>query len=151
MMGKRRKQKRPVQNRRRGRHGLTSKKGRPKKRPQSRIRRQRGGSFLNKLINKLPLELHLPGHRFTGPGTKLEKRLDRNDRPLPHSKPINRVDETSMYHDICYRDNKSSKGRTKCDKDMLNRLGNIKNPTLRERLDRFVVRPIIGIKHKLRI
>ena len=32
-----------------------------------------GGSFLNSLVNKLPFEIHLPGHNFTGPGTKLYK------------------------------------------------------------------------------
>ena len=30
-----------------------------------------GGSFLNTLMNKLPFEMHLPGHNFTVPGTKL--------------------------------------------------------------------------------
>ena len=25
-----------------------------------------GGSFLNSLVNKLPFEMHLPGHNFTG-------------------------------------------------------------------------------------
>ena len=34
-----------------------------------------GGSFLNTLVNKLPFEMHLPGRNFTGPGTKLYKRL----------------------------------------------------------------------------
>ena len=34
------------------------------------------GSFLNTLVNKLPFEMHLPGHNFTGPGTKLYKRLN---------------------------------------------------------------------------
>ena len=32
-----------------------------------------GGSFLNSLVNKLPFEMHLPGHNFTCPGTKLNK------------------------------------------------------------------------------
>ena len=32
-----------------------------------------GGSFLNTLVNKLPFEMHLPGHNFTGLGTKLYK------------------------------------------------------------------------------
>ena len=26
-----------------------------------------GGSFLNTLVKKLPFEMHLPGHNFTGP------------------------------------------------------------------------------------
>ena len=31
------------------------------------------GSFLNTLVNKLPFEMHLPGHNFTGLGTKLSE------------------------------------------------------------------------------
>ena len=34
-----------------------------------------GESFLNTLVNKLPFEMHLPGHNFTGPGTNY-KRLN---------------------------------------------------------------------------
>ena len=30
-----------------------------------------GGSFLNTFVNKLPFDMHLPGHNFSGPGTKL--------------------------------------------------------------------------------
>ena len=40
-----------------------------------------GGSFLNSLVNKFPFEIHLPGHNFTGPGTKLNKRLNPNGTP----------------------------------------------------------------------
>ena len=36
----------------------------------------KGGSLLNKVINNLPVEMHLLGHNFTGPGTKLNKRLN---------------------------------------------------------------------------
>ena len=34
-----------------------------------------GGSFLNTLVNKLSFKMHLPGHSFTGPGTKLKFKL----------------------------------------------------------------------------
>ena len=34
-----------------------------------------GGNCLNTLVSKFPFEMHLPGHNFTGPGTKLDKRL----------------------------------------------------------------------------
>ena len=34
------------------------------------------GSFLNTLVNKFPFEIHLPGHNFTGSGTKLYERLN---------------------------------------------------------------------------
>ena len=40
-----------------------------------------GGSFLNTLVNKLPFEKHLPGHNFSGPGTKLYKRLNPDGTP----------------------------------------------------------------------
>jgi hypothetical protein len=33
------------------------------------------GGNLNSLINKLLIELYLPGHNFTGHGTKLKKKL----------------------------------------------------------------------------
>ena len=40
-----------------------------------------GGRFLNTLVNKLPFEMHLPGHNFTGPGTKPHKRLNSDGTP----------------------------------------------------------------------
>ena len=40
-----------------------------------------GGSFLNTFVNKFPFEMHLPGHNFTGPGTKLYKRLNSDGTP----------------------------------------------------------------------
>ena len=64
------------------------------------IKAQRGGSMLNKVINNLPVEMHLPGHNFTGPGTKLKKRLNPNLSPKKWSKPINRVDKVAYHHDI---------------------------------------------------
>ena len=36
-----------------------------------------GGSLLNKAINNLPFEMHLPGHNFTSPSTKLKKGLNQ--------------------------------------------------------------------------
>ena len=39
-----------------------------------------GGRFLNTLVDKLPFEMHLPGDNFTGPGTKLCKRLNPVER-----------------------------------------------------------------------
>ena len=39
--------------------------------------------------------MHLPGHNFTGPGTKLKKRLNPDLTPKEWSKPVNRVDEAA--------------------------------------------------------
>ena len=35
-----------------------------------------GGSFLDTFVNNISFEMHLPGQNFTGPGTKLYKRLN---------------------------------------------------------------------------
>ena len=40
-----------------------------------------GESFLNTLVNKLPFEMYLPGHNFTGPRTKLYKTLNPDGTP----------------------------------------------------------------------
>ena len=61
-----------------------------------------GGSFLNTLVNKLPFEMHLPGHDFIDPGTKLYKRLNPDGTPKEWSIPINRVDNAAYHHDLCY-------------------------------------------------
>ena len=57
------------------------------------------GSLLNKAINNLPFEMHLPGHNFTGPGTKLKKRLNPDLTPKKWSKPVNRVDKAAYHQD----------------------------------------------------
>ena len=58
--------------------------------------------FLNTLVNKLPFEMHLPGHNFTGPGTKLYKILNPNGTPKEWSIKINTVDNAAYHHDLCY-------------------------------------------------
>ena len=55
--------------------------------------------------------MYLPGHNFTGPSTKLDKRLNPDMTPKAWSKPINRVDEAAYHHDICYVKNKGTKTR----------------------------------------
>ena len=68
--------------------------------------------------------------------------------PQSWSKPINyRVDETAYRHDLCYRKHKDTETRNKvCDKNMLEELDDIYDPTLRERFDRAIVKSIIGTK-----
>ena len=55
-----------------------------------------GGSLLNRTINALPFELHIPGYQFCGPGTRLTKRLARGDVG------INPLDAACREHDIAY-------------------------------------------------
>ena len=111
---------------------------------------KRGKGVINKAINNLPFEMHLPGHQFTGPGTQLLHGKTRLNPDLSYkewSKPINRVDESAYKHDVCYLKNKDTKTRNDvCDKEMLDDLNSIPNPTLREKIDRAIVKPIIKAK-----
>ena len=68
-----------------------------------------GESFLNSLVNKLPFEMHLPGHNFTGTGTKLYKRLNPDRTPKELSIPINRVDNAACHHDLGYSKHEDTK------------------------------------------
>ena len=113
------------------------------------ITEQKGGLLLNKAINNLPFEMHLPGHNFTGPGTKLNKRLNPDLTAKKWSKPVNRVDRAAYHQDVCYSKNDDTATRNAvCDKNMLKELKGIYNPTLRERLDKSIVSKLIGTKVK---
>ena len=113
------------------------------------VKSSKGGSILNKMINNLPVEMHLLGHNFTGPGTKLNKRLNADLTPKEWSKPINRIDKAAYHHDICYLKNNDTATRNNvCDKNMLNEMKDIYNPTLRERMERGLVSTLIGIKKR---
>src|SRR5204863_113794 len=72
-------------------------------------------SVLNKAIDLLPVELHLPGYRYCGPGTKLKERLARGD------KGINKLDEACKIHDIAYSRYKDSERRRQADKELAER------------------------------
>ena len=111
------------------------------------IKSPKGGSLLNKFINNLPVEMHLPGHNFTGPGTKLNKKLKPDLTPKEWSKPVNRVDKAAYHHDICYLKNDDTATRNAvCDKNMLKELKGIYNPTIKEKMERGLVSSLIGTK-----
>lgn len=119
---------------------------------------KQGGDFV-KYLNKIPFgfpgakyrgEMHLPGYSFVGPSTSLKDRLDENDQSYEHSKPINRVDEAAMYHDIAYRDTKDDlKKKHEADKILIDRLNNFQSPTFRERLGGFLAKNALRAKVKL--
>ena len=72
--------------------------------------KRKGRGLLNTLINKLPIELHVPGYNYCGPGTKLEKRLLRGD------KGVNELDEACKQHDIAYSNFKDIQTRNIADR-----------------------------------
>ena len=77
---------------------------------------RRGKGILNKLIDLLPVEAHIPGgYRYCGPGTKLEKRLARGDPP------INGLDAACKDHDILYSKTSNTEERNKADLELADR------------------------------
>lgn len=72
-------------------------------------------TVLNKAIDLLPFEVHLPSYNYCGPGTKLAKRLARGD------KGINPLDEACKIHDIAYSKYSDSENRKKADSELATR------------------------------
>ena len=97
----------------------------------------------------LPFEKHFPGTRYLGPGTRLDLRLDEDGNPLPGNEPTDRVDEAALKHDRAYSRFDDLQNRLKADKEMLNDLYNIGNPTRNERLERCFTIPILLVKRFL--
>ncbi|ESO92185.1 hypothetical protein LOTGIDRAFT_162841 [Lottia gigantea] len=97
---------------------------------------------------KYPGEKHLPCHNYTGPGTRLDLRLDENDKPKPGEEPVNRVDAAALKHDILYR-NKDINFRHEADRQMIIELENIPNPTFKDRMQRALIIKLLKAKMKL--
>jgi hypothetical protein len=68
------------------------------------------GGVVNRAVDLLPVELHIPGYQFCGPGTHLEQRLRRGDRG------INPLDSACREHDIAYARSSDTTERAKADK-----------------------------------
>lgn len=107
---------------------------------------KRGGGIINTLINKLPVELHLPSYQFCGPGTKLERRLQRGD------KGINGLDSACRTHDIAYSQHKDIESRHRADKVLENSAWErfkSKDATFGEKASALVVTNAMKLKRKL--
>ena len=91
----------------------------------------------------------LPKHRFTGSYNPLHLQLNSKDNPLPENESYNTVDAISMRHDIGYRDNDTSAGKRVCDREMLAELNALVPEDRREKVDRQLIRSIIGLKHRI--
>lgn len=69
-----------------------------------------GKGIIDRVIDKLPFEVHVPSYQYCGPGTNLDKRLKRGDVG------INPLDAACKTHDIAYQRNRDSTERFKADK-----------------------------------
>lgn len=73
------------------------------------------GTVLNKAVDLLPVELHIPGYQYCGPGTKLNKRLNRGDPG------VNKLDAACKLHDIAYARHSDTTSRAKADRELAER------------------------------
>ena len=122
------------------------------------IKMTKGGdlvSSLNSVTSKIKLpwakfpgEMHIPGMNFAGPGTNLDERLTSTGAYKEWSKPIDRVDNAAYHHDLAYQHFLDTATRNVADKSMLEQMDAIKDPTIRERIERGIIRPIISAKAK---
>jgi hypothetical protein len=121
-------------------------------------RGQSGGGAVDTFISALPFETHLYGtdektgklkrSSFTGPGTKLERRLGPGDVILPGSVPINAIDRGAYSHDICYRDSTDPSVRNSCDdrlKAIANRVYDNPKETFANRSEAYIVKTAMSL------
>ena len=97
---------------------------------------------------KFPGEMHLPGMNFADPGTNLDERLTSTDAYKEWGKPVDRVDNAAYHHDLAYKYLTDKAGRNKADQMMIEEMDALKNPTMRERIERGIIKPIISTEEK---
>lgn len=102
--------------------------------------------LINKIIDSLPVELHLPKYQFCGPGTRLLERLARGETG------VNKLDESCRLHDIAYFKDKDLESRRKADLELSKVAGErfrASDATLGERASAALVKTAMVIKNKL--
>ena len=97
---------------------------------------------------KYPGEMHLLGMNFAGLGTNLNERLTSTGVYKDWSKPVGRVDKSAYHHDLAYQHFPDTVTRNIADRLMIEEMDAIKDPTMRERVERGIIRPIINAKQK---
>ena len=106
-----------------------------------------GCGIFNSLLNKLPVELHIPGYQFCGPGTKLAKRLSLNQQG------INGLDNSCKDHDIAYSKYRNDlEARRSADLELANKAWDrvqAKDSSFGEKIAAYAVNKAMMIKRKL--
>ena len=97
---------------------------------------------------KYPGKMHLPDMNFAGPGTNLNERLTSNGAYKDWNKPVDRVDNAAYHHDLACQYFPDTATRNIADRLMIEEMDAIKDPTLRERVERGIIGPIINAKQK---
>ena len=95
---------------------------------------QTDANLVDVINTVLPFEKHLPGMNYCGPGTDLKKRLQPDGTtPKPGHEPVDRVDRAALKHDLAYNNHSGLAERLNADKEMIEDLKRIQNPSTRER------------------
>lgn len=107
------------------------------------MQKRYGKGLINKIIDKLPVEIHLPGgYSFCGPGTKLNERLNQAG--------INPLDSACKIHDLAYANPLANRAEAdkKLEHSAWNRVKS-KDASLGERASAWFVTNAMKIKRKL--
>jgi hypothetical protein len=119
---------------------------RAKRSVHAQKRHKTGRGLVNSLINSLPVELHLPGYQYCGPGTKLQKRLKRGDNG------VNPLDAACRVHDIAYSvNNNNLEARHKADYELEQKAWNrvkSKDANFGEKAAAWLVTNIMKVKRR---
>lgn len=105
-----------------------------------------GGNIdIVKFLNKLPFQIHLPNHNYTGPNTNLLLNIEKG------IKPYNKIDEASLIHDIDYHENKDLNKRHDADKILQERSKEILNNSsnFKEKMEGLLVSNVMNVKRKM--
>ena len=115
----------------------------PRTKKTIKRRRQRGrGLDIQKLLSKTGIEYHVPGYQYLGPGTKLKKRLAREDPGK------NLLDRIAKQHNIDYSVARNLRYKWKADDKMIKAINNLPD---RKTLTKRDIRKIMQTKKKLKL
>lgn len=87
---------------------------------------------------------------FAGPNARLDSRLNDDGTSEEWSKPAERVDLTTYHHNLEYAAHSDTATRNTAKLMMLNELDSASNPTMREKTEWAIIRPIIKTKARFR-
>jgi len=73
-------------------------------------------------------------------------RLNPDGTYKPWSKPVDRVDKAAYHHDLAYAQHEDTANRNAADREMIAEMNNINNPSVREHIERAIVKPILSTK-----
>ena len=92
-------------------------------------------------------EFHLPSMHFCGPGTDFNTRLESDGlTPKKNSQPVNCIDAAALKHDIYYSNHRDAHSRIAGDKQMIDEVMSIENPTCREAFEQVIVVAALSVK-----